>query len=64
MNKMWRHLLLVAREVYLLKKLSSLKSNSYTPQLLDAFVNDEALSDPTKLKTDFIVSPLEIGNLG
>lgn len=60
---MERHLLLIAREIYLLKKLSSFRTNSFTTELLDAFVNDEAINDPQKLSSVFLVSPLENGNL-
>ena len=30
-NKVHRHLLLIAREIYILKKLSSMRGNSFTP---------------------------------
>lgn len=62
-NKVHRHLLLIAREIYILKKLSSMRGNSFTPQLLDAFVNDEAIEDPQNLTSVFMVVPYEVGNL-
>lgn len=54
-----KHAIMIARELYILSKLSKLRANIYTISLLDAFANPEAYFDPSKLETVFLVSNVE-----
>lgn len=50
-----KQLIMLIREISILKKLSSMKNNQFTVRLLDAFVNPEAKSDPASLTDVFLV---------
>lgn len=54
-NNMQRQLLFAAREVYLLIKLSKTKDCTFTVNLLEVMVNQEAEQDPSKLESVFLV---------
>lgn len=41
-----KHLKMLAREVHILYKFSKMGNNTFTIQLLDMIVNEEALTDP------------------
>jgi hypothetical protein len=41
-----KHLLMIAREVYILHKLSQEKNNEYTVKVREMFTNPEADTDP------------------
>jgi len=56
---MRRHALMVAREVYILNKLSRDKNNNFTIRLLDVETNPEAHEDFSKLHTVYLVSNFE-----
>lgn len=51
-----RHSLMVARELYLLAKLSKIKNNGFTIHLLDVFVNPEAHEDYSLLNTLYLIT--------
>ena len=55
---------MLAREVYILYKLSFLKHNSYTILVYDVFVNDEAHENPADLDTLYIVTSYEPYDMG
>lgn len=59
-----KYLVMVAREVYILHKFRQLENNCYTVRLLDCQVNKEALADPSKLTTLYLVTNLEEVDLG
>lgn len=50
-----RHLIMITREFETLSKMTRFRNNHFTVQLLDAFVNEEANEDPSKLTTVFFV---------
>lgn len=52
-------MVLVAREIYILNKLTLMPNNTFTIQLLDLFVNSEADEDPEKLNTVYMVTNYE-----
>lgn len=47
---------MLAREVYVLYKFSKMDENTYTINVVDMQVNEEALTDPSKLTTLYIVT--------
>jgi mitogen-activated protein kinase 1/3 len=49
-------LILAVREVEILYRLSKAKNNNFTLKLLDAFISDEAESDPSKLNEVYLVT--------
>lgn len=57
------HLNMIAREVYIMKKLSQFKENFFTVRLLDATMNDEAFKDPSMLEEIFLIMELELTSL-
>lgn len=54
-----RHLIMIARELYILQKLSRMSENQYTIKLLDLFTNKEAETDVNQLSTIYMFSTLE-----
>lgn len=50
---------MVAREVYILQKLSKMKGNIFTIKLIDLVANDEAYEDQDKLSTLCIITNYE-----
>lgn len=51
-----QHLLMIAREIYILCRLSVMEHNNFTVKLLDIDVNPEAWSDASALSTIYLVS--------
>jgi adenylate cyclase len=49
---------MVAREIYIMRKLAQIQDNQFTIKLTDAFVNDQALVSPTNLTHVYLVSEL------
>lgn len=54
-----RHLIMVAREIYLLVKLTRMKNNTFTIKLADIKVNKEGENDYNQITTIFLVTNFE-----
>lgn len=54
-----KHLIMIAREIYILQKLAKLAENQYTIRMLDLHVNEGAENDPNLLETIYLVTNFE-----
>lgn len=54
-----KHCLMIAREVYILRKLTKMESNHFTIKLVDLLANEEAFADNEQLKTLYLVTNFE-----
>ena len=59
-----KHMVLLAREIQTMYKLSKMNINQFTVKLLDAFTNDEALVDENELSTVYLVMEFVQCDLG
>lgn len=58
-----KHLILISRELYILKKLSEFQNNMFTVRLVDAFVNEDAIAKAENLTTIYLVTSYECATL-
>lgn len=54
-----RHAIMVAREIYILYKMTCMEHNSFTILLFDICCNAEAYHDPSLLETIYLVTSFE-----